>query len=64
MQALLGGDRRPTMDHCSRLERFFDRPAGFLQSEDAEALNCALAGVEKRLLREYQEQSERGVLAA
>ncbi|MFD8143937.1 helix-turn-helix domain-containing protein [Streptomyces sp. NPDC059708] len=64
VQALLGGDRRPTMDHCSRLERFFDRPAGFLQSEDAEALDCALAGVEKRLLREYQEHSERGALAA
>ncbi|MDK9497618.1 helix-turn-helix transcriptional regulator [Streptomyces katrae] len=64
VQAMLGGDRRPTMDHCSRLERFFGRPAGFLQSEDTEALSCALAAVEKSLLQEYQEHSERGALAA
>ncbi|MEW1638512.1 helix-turn-helix transcriptional regulator [Streptomyces sp. NPDC093801] len=64
VQALLGGDRRPTMDHCARLERFFDRPAGFLQSEDSEALGCALATIEKTLLREYQEHSERNALAA
>ncbi|MFJ3876791.1 transcriptional regulator [Streptomyces sp. NPDC090077] len=61
VQALLGGDRRPTMDHCARLERFFGRPAGFLQSEDTEALGCALAAVEKALLQEYQEHSERGL---
>ncbi|MEU3404586.1 helix-turn-helix transcriptional regulator [Streptomyces sp. NPDC006670] len=64
VQALLCGDRRPTMDHCARLERFFNRPAGFLQSEDAEALGCALAGIEKALLRECQEHSERDALAA
>ncbi|WP_331738090.1 helix-turn-helix transcriptional regulator [Streptomyces sp. NBC_01276] len=64
VQALLGGDRRPTMDHCSRLERFFERPAGFLQSDDAEALSCVLAVIEKGLLLEYREHSERGVLAA
>ncbi|RKS97215.1 helix-turn-helix protein [Streptomyces sp. 3211.6] len=64
VQALLCGDRRPTMDHCSRLERFFNRPAGFLQSDDAEALGCALAEVEKTLLREYQEHSERNAPAA
>ncbi|MFF4370559.1 helix-turn-helix domain-containing protein [Streptomyces sp. NPDC001594] len=64
VQALLCGDRRPTMDHCARLERFFNRPAGFLQSEDAEALGCALAGIEKALLRECQERSERDALAA
>ncbi|MFD0353985.1 transcriptional regulator [Streptomyces sp. NPDC127110] len=64
VQAMLGGDRRPTMDHCARLERFFGRPAGFLQSEDTEALSCALAVVEKTLLQEYQEHSERGALAA
>ncbi|MER5813395.1 helix-turn-helix transcriptional regulator [Streptomyces sp. NPDC002033] len=63
VQALFGGDRRPTMDHCARLERFFERPAGALQSEDAEALSCALAVIEKTLLQEYQEHSERGVLA-
>ncbi|MFE3761051.1 transcriptional regulator [Streptomyces sp. NPDC059104] len=64
VQALLGGDRRPTMDHCSRLERFFERPAGFLQSDDAEALSCVLAVIEKALLQEYREHSERGALAA
>ncbi|MFG2616839.1 helix-turn-helix domain-containing protein [Streptomyces sp. NPDC048507] len=53
VQALLGGDRRPTMDHCSRLEKFFRRPAGFLQSEDADALAGALAEVEQALLREW-----------
>lgn len=64
VQALLGGDRRPTMDHCARLERFFGRPAGFLQSEDTEALSCALAVVEKSLLQEHQEHSERGLTKA
>ncbi|MFJ8164286.1 helix-turn-helix domain-containing protein [Streptomyces sp. NPDC096136] len=64
VQALLGGDRRPTMEHCSRLERFFNRPAGFLQSEDSEALGCALAAIEKALLQECQEHSERNALAA
>ncbi|WP_331728253.1 helix-turn-helix transcriptional regulator [Streptomyces sp. NBC_00158] len=64
VQALLGGDRRPTMDHCARLERFFGRPAGFLQSEDTEALSCALAVTEKSLLQEHREHSERGALAA
>ncbi|MFF4646994.1 helix-turn-helix domain-containing protein [Streptomyces sp. NPDC001389] len=63
VQALLGGDRRPTMDHCARLERFFDRPAGFLQSEDSEALGCVLAAIEKTLLQECQEHSERNALA-
>lgn len=53
VQALLGGDRRPTMDHCSRLEKFFGRPAGFLQSEDADALAGVLADVERSLLREW-----------
>ncbi|MFE2248781.1 helix-turn-helix transcriptional regulator [Streptomyces lavendulae] len=64
VQALLGGDRRPTMDHCARLERFFERPAGFLQSDDVEALSCALAVIEKALLQEYQEHSERNALSA
>ncbi|MCX5192449.1 helix-turn-helix transcriptional regulator [Streptomyces sp. NBC_00249] len=64
VQALLGGDRRPTMDHCSRLERFFRRPAGFLQSEDADALHYALAVIEKALLQEYRDHSERTASAA
>ncbi|KJY37950.1 helix-turn-helix domain-containing protein [Streptomyces katrae] len=64
VQALFGGHRRPTMDHCARLERFFGRPAGFLQSEDAEALSCAVAAVEKTLLQEHRERSERDALAA
>ncbi|MFJ8214528.1 helix-turn-helix domain-containing protein [Streptomyces sp. NPDC096033] len=64
VQALLGGDRRPTMAHCARLERFFGRPAGFLQSEDSEALSCAVAAVEKTLLQEHRARSERDALAA
>ncbi|MEW1639870.1 helix-turn-helix transcriptional regulator [Streptomyces sp. NPDC093801] len=62
VQALFGGTRRPTMDHCARLERFFRRPAGFLQSEDDDALRCTLTGIERSLLQEYQECTERDTL--
>ncbi|MFF3313166.1 transcriptional regulator [Streptomyces sp. NPDC002952] len=52
INALLNGERRPTMDHCARIEGFFDRPAGFLQSQDTDALNNALVLLEKSLLEE------------
>ncbi|MFF3013668.1 helix-turn-helix domain-containing protein [Streptomyces sp. NPDC057939] len=60
IQALFAGDRRPTMQHCAMLEKFFRRPAGFLQSEDIDALTTALVAIEKSLLQEY---SERGTPA-
>ena len=53
INALFNGERRPTMVHCSQIERFFQRPAGFLQSEDSDALLGALLAVEKKLLEEY-----------
>jgi transcriptional regulator with XRE-family HTH domain len=56
INALFLGERRPTMDHCSRIERFFERPAGFLQAEDVDALLAALQVVEKELLEEYAHQ--------
>lgn len=44
------------MQHCSMLEKFFGRPAGFLQAEDVDALNTALVVIEKSLLQEYSER--------
>ncbi|MCZ9339061.1 helix-turn-helix transcriptional regulator, partial [Streptomyces sp. TRM76130] len=35
--ALINGDRRPTMEHCDALQRFFRVHAGFLTAEDPEA---------------------------
>ncbi|WP_053684412.1 helix-turn-helix transcriptional regulator [Streptomyces sp. WM4235] len=52
INALVNGERRPTMDHCARIERFFGRPAGFLQSLDAEAVANAVLPLENALLEE------------
>jgi transcriptional regulator with XRE-family HTH domain len=49
--ALLNGDRRPTMEHCDALQRFFGVHAGFLTAEDPEALVGALQRTERELLR-------------
>ncbi|MGV9551786.1 helix-turn-helix domain-containing protein, partial [Streptomyces ardesiacus] len=32
--ALINGDRRPTMEHCDAIQRFFRVHAGFLTAED------------------------------
>ncbi|WP_063753143.1 helix-turn-helix domain-containing protein, partial [Streptomyces resistomycificus] len=40
--ALINGDRRPTMEHCDAIQRFFRVHAGFLTAEDSEALAGAL----------------------
>ncbi|MFJ4621058.1 helix-turn-helix domain-containing protein [Streptomyces sp. NPDC088812] len=49
--ALINGDRRPTMEHCDALQRFFRVHAGFLTAEDPEALAGALQPVEQELLQ-------------
>ncbi|MGW6461079.1 helix-turn-helix domain-containing protein [Streptomyces sp. NPDC055078] len=50
--ALINGDRRPTMEHCDAIQRFFKVHAGFLTAEDADALNGALQRTEQRLLQD------------
>ncbi|MDH2390766.1 helix-turn-helix transcriptional regulator [Streptomyces sp. HNM0663] len=51
--ALINGDRRPTMEHCDAIQRFFKVHAGFLTADDADALNGALQRTEQRLLQDY-----------
>ncbi|MEO3974629.1 helix-turn-helix transcriptional regulator [Streptomyces sp. CAU 1734] len=53
--ALINGDRRPTMEHCDAIQRFFKVHAGFLTAEDTDALNGALQRTEQRLLQDLQE---------
>ncbi|MET9905219.1 helix-turn-helix transcriptional regulator [Streptomyces sp. NPDC006476] len=54
--ALINGDRRPTMEHCDALQRFFRVHAGFLTAEDPEALTVALQGTEQELLQRLAER--------
>ncbi|MFJ4770063.1 helix-turn-helix domain-containing protein [Streptomyces uncialis] len=49
--ALINGDRRPTMEHCAAIQRFFGVHAGFLTAEDADALGSALQLAEQELLQ-------------
>ncbi|MFJ8545594.1 helix-turn-helix domain-containing protein [Streptomyces sp. NPDC093586] len=49
--ALINGDRRPTMEHCDAIQRFFRVHAGFLTAEDPEALANALRHTEQELLQ-------------
>jgi transcriptional regulator with XRE-family HTH domain len=49
--ALINGDRRPTMEHCDAIQRFFRVHAGFLTAEDSEALVGALQRSEQELLQ-------------
>ncbi|MFF3846179.1 helix-turn-helix domain-containing protein [Streptomyces sp. NPDC002328] len=49
--ALINGDRRPTMEHCDAIQRFFHVHAGFLTAEDPEALAGALQRTEQELLQ-------------
>ncbi|MEU1516031.1 helix-turn-helix transcriptional regulator [Streptomyces sp. NPDC005811] len=49
--ALINGDRRPTMEHCDAIQRFFRVHAGFLTAEDPEALAGALQHTEQELLQ-------------
>ncbi|KUN39762.1 helix-turn-helix domain-containing protein [Streptomyces longwoodensis] len=54
--ALINGDRRPTMEHCDALQRFFRVHAGFLTAEDPEALAGALQHTEQELLQRLAER--------
>jgi transcriptional regulator with XRE-family HTH domain len=54
--ALINGDRRPTMEHCDAIQRFFRVHAGFLTAEDPEALTGALQSVEQELLQKLAER--------
>jgi transcriptional regulator with XRE-family HTH domain len=54
--ALINGDRRPTMEHCDALQRFFRVHAGFLTAEDPEALAGALQRIEQELLQKLADR--------
>ncbi|CAL9288010.1 MULTISPECIES: helix-turn-helix domain-containing protein [Streptomyces] len=62
--ALINGDRRPTMEHCDALQRFFRVHAGFLTAEDPEALAGALQRVEQELLQKLADRERADVEAA
>lgn len=61
--ALINGDRRPTMEHCDAIQRFFRVHAGFLTAEDPEALAGALQHTEQELLQKLADR-ERAAAAA
>ncbi|MFJ2510109.1 helix-turn-helix domain-containing protein [Streptomyces griseoviridis] len=60
--ALINGDRRPTMEHCDALQRFFRVHAGFLTAEDPEALLGALQATEQELLQKLAEREAAAAL--
>ncbi|MFG2937583.1 helix-turn-helix domain-containing protein [Streptomyces sp. NPDC048282] len=62
--ALIHGDRRPTMEHCDALQRFFRVHAGFLTAEDPEALAGALQRVEQELLQKLADRERAAAEAA
>ncbi|AXE90033.1 MULTISPECIES: helix-turn-helix transcriptional regulator [unclassified Streptomyces] len=62
--ALINGDRRPTMEHCDALQRFFRVHAGFLTAEDPEALVTALQHTEQELLQQLADREREASAAA
>ncbi|MEF9907794.1 helix-turn-helix domain-containing protein [Streptomyces sp. P9-A2] len=62
--ALINGDRRPTMEHCDAIQRFFRVHAGFLTAEDPEALANALQHTEQELLQNLADHERRAAAAA
>ncbi|EFL36137.1 DNA-binding protein [Streptomyces viridochromogenes DSM 40736] len=62
--ALINGDRRPTMEHCDALQRFFRVHAGFLTAEDPEALVSALQHIEQELLQQLADREREAAAAA
>jgi transcriptional regulator with XRE-family HTH domain len=54
--ALINGDRRPTMEHCDAIQRFFKVHAGFLTADDADAVFGAVLHTEQEL---HQELADR-----
>ncbi|MEU3250618.1 helix-turn-helix transcriptional regulator [Streptomyces sp. NPDC006997] len=61
--ALINGDRRPTMEHCDAIQRFFRVHAGFLTAEDPEALAGALQRTEQELLQQLADRERRAAAA-
>ncbi|WP_073948101.1 helix-turn-helix domain-containing protein [Streptomyces kebangsaanensis] len=62
--ALINGDRRPTMEHCDALQRFFRVHAGFLTAEDPEALAGALQRTEQELLQRLADREREAAAEA
>jgi transcriptional regulator with XRE-family HTH domain len=62
--ALINGDRRPTMEHCDAIQRFFRVHAGFLTAEDPEALASALMRAEQELLQQLADRERAAAEAA
>lgn len=62
--ALINGDRRPTMEHCDAIQRFFRVHAGFLTAEDPEALAGALQRTEQELLQRLADREREADTAA
>ncbi|MFF0013952.1 helix-turn-helix domain-containing protein [Streptomyces sp. NPDC005374] len=62
--ALINGDRRPTMEHCDAIQRFFRVHAGFLTAEDPEALAGALQHTEQDLLHKLADREREAAAAA
>ncbi|MET7574027.1 helix-turn-helix transcriptional regulator [Streptomyces sp. NPDC005492] len=62
--ALINGDRRPTMEHCDALQRFFRVHAGFLTAEEPEALAGALQRTEQELLQKLADRERAAAEAA
>ncbi|MFH9971334.1 helix-turn-helix domain-containing protein [Streptomyces virginiae] len=58
--ALINGDRRPTMEHCDAIQRFFGVHAGFLTAHDADALQRT----EQQLLQDYAGRARETVPAS
>ena len=61
--ALINGDRRPTMEHCDAIQRFFRVHAGFLTADDPDALATALQHVEQELLQQLADREGAGSTA-
>ncbi|MFJ4466250.1 helix-turn-helix domain-containing protein [Streptomyces sp. NPDC089424] len=62
--ALINGDRRPTMEHCDAIQRFFRVHAGFLTAEDPEALADVLQRTEQELLQKLADREREAAAAA
>ncbi|WP_344013759.1 helix-turn-helix transcriptional regulator [Streptomyces thermospinosisporus] len=62
--ALINGDRRPTMEHCDAIQRFFRVHAGFLTAEDPEALAGALQQTEQDLLQKLADREKKAAAEA
>lgn len=62
--ALINGDRRPTMEHCDAIQRFFGVHAGFLTAEDPEALAGALQRTEQELLQQLADREREAAAGA